>query len=255
MKPMVGLEVYEDATLYDQEFASRTKEIPFYVRQARLSGGPVLEVACGTGRLTLPIAAENIPITGIDVSPAMLARAREKSSVVDWQQQDARTIELGRQFALIFIATNALQHLHDLESVLAFLRRARAHLMPGGVLILDVFNPSLEKLARGMGSPRPHKKFSLPDGRLVEVTSDSEYHRESQVLHFVLTYFHQGKVLHVKDVRLRCFFPEELVALCRLGGFDIEKRFGDYNEGPFQSDSTQQILICRAMSNRSELGT
>jgi SAM-dependent methyltransferase len=245
MKPLAGLEIYDDAELYDQEFASRTKEIPFYVRQARLSGGPVLEVACGTGRLTLPIAAEKIPITGIDVSPAMLARAREKSAAIDWQLQDARAMNLGKQFALIFMATNALQHLHDQDSIMAFLNRARSHLRPGGFLILDVFNPSLQKLARPLGSPRNHKTFSLVDGRRVEVTSDSEYFRDSQILHFILTYRHEGRVIHTKDVRMRCFFPEELLALCRLGGFTVSKRFGDYDERPFECDSPQQILVCR----------
>jgi SAM-dependent methyltransferase len=246
MKPMVGLEVYDDAALYDQEFATRTKEIPFYVRQARRIGGPVLEVACGTGRLTLPIAAEGIPITGVDVSPAMLARAREKSADIDWQLQDARSMELGRRFALVFMATNALQHLHDVDEVLTFLDRARTHLKPDGSLILDVFHPSVEKLARVLGSPRHHKRFSLADGRLIDVTSDSEYLRESQILHFVLTYRHEGKVVHTKDVRLRCFFPNEMIALCRLGGFRVKERFGDYDERPFDDNSPQQILVCEA---------
>jgi hypothetical protein len=89
--------------------------------------------------------------------------------------------------------------------------------------------------------------FTLDDGATVRVGVESEYVPESQILHFVLTYRgDDGEILRTKDVRMRCFFPEELPALCRLGGFEVVERFGDYDERPFTGASPQQILVCRS---------
>lgn len=124
MKPLDCLDVYADAEFYELEFATRGHEIPFFLQQAELSKGPVLEVACGTGRITLPIARAGIEITGLDVSRPMLDLARRKAEAenlaVTWIEQDCRQINCAQSFALIFSATNAMQHLCDLDSVNAF---------------------------------------------------------------------------------------------------------------------------------------
>src|SRR5258706_10067042 len=113
MKPLDCMDIYEDAEFYDQEFTNRGHEIPFFLKQAKLAAGPVLEVACGTGRLTLPLAREGIDITGLDVSRPMLECARRKAETEDltivWLERDCRLINSERQFALIFSATNAMQ--------------------------------------------------------------------------------------------------------------------------------------------------
>ena len=249
MKPLDCLPLYEDARFYDEEFQERKHEIPFYMRQAKASAGPVLELACGTGRITLPIAAAGIEIAGVDVSSEMIELAREKAQAanlaIEWHVQDIRTLELHRRFGLVFIATNALQHLHDPASLRAFFSRMHAHLRPDGLLVIDVFNPAVAKLCRKLGTPYLRKSFNLPDGRRVDVEADSEYIAETQVFHFVLTYRHEQEVLRTKDVRMRCFFPEELLALCQASGFEVIARFGDYDESAFLSSSPQQILICR----------
>ena len=121
MKAPDCMDIYEDAEFYDQEFAERGREIPFFLKQAKSAGGPVLEVACGTGRITLPIARAGIEITGLDISRPMLERARHKAKVehlvVTWFERDCRLINMDQAFVLIFSATNAMQHLHDLDSV------------------------------------------------------------------------------------------------------------------------------------------
>jgi SAM-dependent methyltransferase len=222
MTPLDCLEVYEDAEFYDVEFRTRTLEIPFYRKHASLSGGPVLEVACGTGRLTLPIARDGVDVSGLDVSRPMLERARQKSASeglnVEWYEQDCRKMRLPRSYALIFSATNAMQHLLDVDSACAFLRSAREALKPNGILILDVFHPDFRKLARPYTERYLHKTIESPDGRLIRVETASEYHPATQVLHFDLFYFHGEELLRTKQVNMRCFFPEELVALCRWSG-------------------------------------
>lgn len=255
MTPSDCLGLYSDAAFYDLEFAGRNHELPFYLDAARSAGGPVLEVACGTGRLTLPLAAAGLDICGLDLSPAMLeqARARAQSSGlrVEWLLQDCRKMEVGRKFALIFIATNALQHLLDLESVAAFLQSARRHLKDGGELLLDVFSPNPAKLARPRSHRYLHKEFDGPENQRIQVHAASEYQASSQILRFELTYQSQGRLLRTKHVAMRCFFPEELVALLRWNGFEVSRRYGDYSRSPFTDDSPKQLLFCRPIPRAS----
>lgn len=248
MTPTDCFEIYADAGLYDQEFSDRVHEIPFFLERARNAGGSVLELACGTGRITLPIAGAGVDITGVDVVPAMIERAREKSVAaglsVRWEIQDMRALDLQRRYALIFIATNALQHLHDDESLDAFFAGVRRHLARDGTLLLDVFVPSPAKLGRKPGSPYLKKSFPLADGRQIQVFAESAYHPESRLLHFTLTYRWGQDVVHRKDIRMRCFFPDELLEHCRRRGFRVRERLGNYDGSPFGAASPQQILSC-----------
>lgn len=249
MIPIDCLPVYEDAEFYDLEFASRTLEVPFFRSKAVTAQGPVLEVACGTGRLTFPIALAGVDITGLDISRPMLDRARlraEKENLaIEWVEQDCRAMALGRQFALIFSATNAMQHLLDVESACAFLQSARQALLPNGELILDVFNPSLTKLLRPAEESYPHKTLTNTDAGLITVEASSHYIADKQILHFDLHYQQDGQKLRAKHVNMRVFFPQELLALCQLNGFKVCQRYGDYDLRDFCAESPKQILICR----------
>ncbi len=253
MKPIDCLDLYEDAEFYDTEFASRDLEIPFYRKYARQAAGPVLEIACGTGRLTLPIARDGINVTGLDVSRSMLDLARRKTSAeglnIEWVEQDCRDMRLSKNFGLAFSATNAMQHLLDKESVLAFLQSARNVLLPNGLLILDVFNPNLSKLNRPAGHRHLHKIIQAPDGKSICVEVATEYYPETHILHFDLFYLDKGELLRSKHVNMRCFFPDELLDLCNLSQLDVVNRLGDYDESAFSSASPKQILICRKASD------
>ena len=145
----------------------------------------MLEVACGTGRITLPIARDGVDVTGLDVSRPMIELARRKSAAerlnITWIEQDCRAMRFDGNFALVFSATNAMQHLHDLESVCAFLQSARCALAPGGKLILDVFNPDPAKLARTSAARYLHKTITLPGGEDIRVETASQYHADTQV--------------------------------------------------------------------------
>jgi 2-polyprenyl-3-methyl-5-hydroxy-6-metoxy-1,4-benzoquinol methylase len=239
MKPLEGLDIYDDAEFYDQEFAQRGHEIPFFVKQGRLAGGAVLEVACGTGRITLPIARTGVAITGLDVSRPMLELARRKAEAeglaVKWLEQDCRQINTGQAFALVFSATNAMQHLQDVDSVNAFLTSAGNALRPGGRLVLDVFNPNPAKLARTAATRYYHKTVTDKDGHELRVEAASEYHSTRQILSFTLFYLRGNKLVRKKQISMRCFFPEELLALCQFNGLQVEERLGNYDESHFHN--------------------
>lgn len=248
MRPLDCLDLYEDAEFYDLEFSGRSHEVPFFLKHALAAGGPVLEVACGTGRITMPIARAGVDITGLDVSAPMIKQARKKSAAegleIPWFVQDCRAIETGRKFSLIFSATNAMQHLQDLDSICAFLQSARAALAPGGTLILDVFNPDPAKLSRTAVTRYVHKRLPQPDGGEIRVEAASEYRSDTQILHFDLFYLRGEQLLRTKQVNMRCFFPAELLALCRMNGLNVTQRIGDYDGTPFANGSSKQILCC-----------
>jgi 2-polyprenyl-3-methyl-5-hydroxy-6-metoxy-1,4-benzoquinol methylase len=252
MKPLDCLDVYADAEFYEQEFATRGHEIPFFLQQAELSKGPVLEVACGTGRITLPIARAGIEITGLDVSRPMLDLARRKAEAenlaVTWIEQDCRQINCTQSFALIFSATNAMQHLCDLDSVNAFLTSARHALRSGGTLIIDVFNPNPAKLARSAETRYHHKLITDASGKQICVEATSEYYSAAQILAINLYYLRDGVLAKTKKVNMRCFYPEELLALCHFNGLEITRRYGDYDMGSFTNNSPKQILVCQNTS-------
>ena len=250
MIPIDCLPLYEDAEFYDVEFAERNHELPFFRRLARVADGPVLEVACGTGRLTLPIARDGVDISGLDVSPAMLGRARLKATSVGadivWLEQDCREMQLPRRFALIFSATNAMQHLLDVASASAFLRRACDGLLPGGRLVVDVFNPSLSKLLKTPADRHVLKSIPRAEGGPITVEVASQYAADTQILRFDLYYLRSDHLLRTKQVSMRVFFPQELLALCQLNGLKVVKRLGDYDGSPFTAGSPKQILVCEA---------
>src|SRR5437868_7193843 len=111
-----NLEEFADPANYDIEDSSETG-VAFYSALAQETGGPVLEIACGTGRVSIPIARLGLAVTGLDIVPGMvdLARSKSASLLARWVEADARTFDLGEQFRLIFMTGNAFQ---------AFLTRA-----------------------------------------------------------------------------------------------------------------------------------
>src|SRR5690606_29222012 len=108
-------------------------------------GGPVLDLACGTGRLTRAIAAHGLPVTGLDLSPPLLARARlfaaRENLQVAWIEGDIRNFRLDRRFRLALMTGHAFQALLTEEDQRACLERVAAHLEPSGRFVCEVRNP------------------------------------------------------------------------------------------------------------------
>ena len=104
--------LYSDGRHYDLGNKGQVADIPFYLKQIDKYGGPVLELACGTGRITIPVAKKGIQITGLDVSTAMLAHARRKSRAeglqIDWVEADCRDFSLDERFSLVFFPFNSI---------------------------------------------------------------------------------------------------------------------------------------------------
>src|SRR5215469_9884202 len=243
-------DLYDHPALYDALLPVRG-HLPYYLELARQASGDVLELACGTGQLTVPVASAGLPIVGLDVSPAMLVRARERAAArkvsVEHLLGDMRNFDLGRQFRLIFIARNSLLHLHSTENILATFAMIRHHLAPGGTFAFDIFNPNIHLLARPADQRFPVMKKETELFGTLSVESTHEYDCATQISRGRWYISAPGQPdAWTLDLVLRSIFPQELPLLLSAGGFQLTSRVGDIDQTSFDSDSRSQVCLCQA---------
>jgi SAM-dependent methyltransferase len=233
-------------------------DVVFWVEAALASGGPVLEVGCGTGRVLIPTARVGIEIVGLDLSTHMLRVCRERlATEPEDVQARARLVEadmcdfdLARTFQLVTVPFRPFQHLTTVEDQRACLACIHHHLAAHGRLILDLFNPSLHVLTREdegreLGDDPP---FALPEGRQVT----RRYRTVSrdlfnQINHVEIIYYvthpdgRQERLVHAFPMRyLFRYEAEHLLARC---GFALEHVYADYEKRPFGSSYPGELIL------------
>jgi SAM-dependent methyltransferase len=242
--------LYDDPALYDALLPVSAAQLDFYCKLAREHAGPVLELACGSGQLIVPIAGQGMSATGVDLSSKMLAavehRAAASAAQVQCIEADMRDFNLEQRFSLIFVARNSLLHLSELDDFAAFFSSVRRHLEPGGALAFDIFNPSFQVVTRPRGERfhLMHKTSPLHGDLTVEATSD--YDRQSQVNRatwFIST--NEKRDAWVVPLHLRSIYPQELLAILALNRVCLMRRDGDFTGGRFTSMSANQVCQCR----------
>ena len=243
---------YINGQHYDNMIKSRNayESIPFYVKQAKIYDGPVLELACGTGRITIPIAQEGISVVGLDFSAKMLNQAKRNSRAlnldIDWIEGDMTNFSLGRKFSLIIIpaaAINWILNNRDIESCLSCVKK---HLRRKGKFIFNVFNPNLEILQRDPSLRYQMFDYPNPHGEgVVKVSENSTYNKATQI-NYVNTYHKIEDKEIIKKLKLRMLFPQELDALLHYNDFIIDYKYGNFDEELFTSNSNWQIVICHS---------
>jgi len=253
-------EHYENAVLYDYEYRRRRADIRFYRDVARSRGADsVLDLACGTGRMALPLARDGCRVVGLDMSVPMLARANQRAqrlgraarARVSFVCGDMRQFALGRRFALAISTFNAFEHLYTRTDFAACLACTRAHLAPGGLLVFDVQNPDLRWLLRDARKRWARTRFRDPSTNCrVEYTTNHVYDPVSQIVYIKLYYQTleddpSQRTLSVVRLAQRKFFPAELEALVAANGFSVERRYGDFDRDPLDAYHENQVLVCR----------
>jgi SAM-dependent methyltransferase len=217
----------------------------------------VLEIACGTGRVLLPLARAGVPVAGLDVSEAMLAVAGRKlegepaeaSARVTLVHGDMTQFELGRQFELIIIPFSAFQVLLTRADQRACLERCRAHLATGGKLAIDVFNPRLSRLASPAPVAEGPEEFSGPDGETVRWSGETEYDLANQLLRSQWRYERTSSrgetTISEHLLALHYFFRFEMEWMVEACGFEIESLYGDFEHNEFTADSPEMVFVGR----------
>lgn len=254
---------YEDPAYYTKTYKKRVDDVRYYVDLAATSGGPVLEYGCGNGRIAIPIARGGVRITGVDLSPPMLADLKKRLAKEPPEVQERVTVRLGdmrkvrfrERFPLVFCTFNAFLHLYTRGDVEQFLARARKHLAPRGELVFDTSIPEPIELSRDPKTAFRTPSFLYPrDGERgvhVKYAERFDYDKVRQVLFVAMEFTPQdGGEGWMTPLAHRQFYPAELEALLHYNGFEILAQHGDFDGSPVGPDSDKLVTRCRVRRGR-----
>ncbi len=248
---------YDSITeLYEQQYLSYREDLHFYRRMAQTLGGPLLELGCGTGRLTLPLARAGNEIVGLELSPKMLQKAQEKAREkavaeglnLELILGDMRTFALERRFKTVLIPFNALMHLYTLGDQAAALGRVHHHLEPNGNLLFDVYVPrfGLEGVLRHEG-----ETFFAEHGSRTDVWVLQRIDPIKQMAYteyFVDTTQSSGMITRQHLMLEQRYFTRfELEWMLRASGFEVLKVWGSFEGEPLENSSHYMIFQARKL--------
>ena len=232
----------------------------FYLDLASEYGGPILELGCGTGRITLPFARQGLNVTGVDASGSMLAvlRAKLAKEPADVQRRvrviegDFRTLQLGDVFPLVVIPFRPMQHMYTVKDQLAALRNAGSHLADGGVLAFDVFNPRFDKLISGDGEEHLELEWSVDDGTggtIRRYFAKDRFDPVNLVFsgRFIFRLCEGDRVLseEVEPFRMSVYTYPHLKALFHAAGLEAVGEFGSFDRQPIDPAAPEMIFLLK----------
>ena len=242
--------LFDAPELYDLLFDALDFDIPYWLEVARASKGPILEVACGTGRVLLPIRRAGFDIDGFDSSPAMIARLREKAQAgglaVRADVADMREFSMGRRYARLICAFNGFAHCETTEDQLRVLKRCREHLKPEGALIIHMSYPGPEYWSAPEGAPVLEQQVKRPGGGRIQLWDNRKkdvvnQRQDSEMEIWELAGSDRPKTVHKFSTSQRWVYRFELELLLRAAGFRRWEIFGDFDGSPLKASEDQMI--------------
>lgn len=244
------------APFYDIEHAHYQEDVDLYRDFAVVCNGPVLELACGSGRLLLPLAEEGYAVTGVDTSAAMLSLAQQRlehagvASHCTLVQQDMCSLQLEQRFRMAFIALGSFAHVYVRKQQQQALAAVRAHLTPGAMFVVDIANADIRYMENMSGQVLHQGTWQKEDGtiltHLVSPTSSPTRHL-LELTHFY-DHFRQGEPVRRTMVKTWAYLFErgEMELLLEQAGFVIQDIYGDYEMNPFERESPRMIFRTEA---------
>ncbi len=218
---------------FDPAVVSRTVD----VLSALAGDGAALELAIGTGRIGLPLAARGVPVCGIELSEAMIDRLRSKAGghEIDVTLGDMATTRVDGSFALVYLVYNTIGNLTTQDQQVACFANAAAHLEPGGRFVVEVGVPRLRTLSPGQDA----QVFSHSPGYVGYDHYTDLVAQQATSHHFVST----GE--QVREVRtpFRYVWPSELDLMARLAGMTLRHRWADWDRSPFTAESRSHVSV------------
>lgn len=246
------------ARYYDAENETLTADLELYQVLAQEYGAPILEIGCGSGRVSLNLASAGFAVEGVDTSSQMLARGRlrvkgraDLRDLVTFYEGDALTYVYPRQYPLILIPYNTLMHMGTQKNQRALLTHLRKFAAPDGKLVIDL--PSAGEQFAGIddNSITLERSFTEPEsGNLVMQQSVNSLDRAEQLQHITWIYdeiMPEGTVKRtVAPLLLRYIFPGEMDLLLEVSGWKRVERYGDYDQRPFEEGCERLIAVAEA---------
>jgi len=246
------------ARLYDLDLADDPGDVTLYRALADRAGGRVLELAVGSGRLAVPLAAAGHRVTGVDHDPHMLDRARLRGALdlpqsggsLELVEADIVGLALpeGRAFSFGYLALNSLMALPTQATQRAAVQALADHLEPGGIAAIDVWLPDADDLARYDG--RLILEWARTDptsGALVTKTGSAQFDAATGTLELTAV-FEEGRqggssVRWVRRDTLRLVSADELTGFAEVAGLEVETLAGGYDLEPHGPGSERAVLV------------
>ncbi|QDQ02453.1 class I SAM-dependent methyltransferase [Lysinibacillus fusiformis] len=247
-------EEYDNPTLYDKENEPYLPEMPFLLKWASKKEGTIIDVACGTGRTTIPLAKKGHKLIGVDIHRGMLDEAKKKSSnldlQIDWVEQDCTKMNLNIKSNLIYSVGNSFQHFLTNESQDALLSSVNKHLEIDGIFIFGTRFPSVEELLQPPTEEYWRTYNDSETLNTVDVYTISNYDSLNQIQHYTTIRKYKnmdGEIIdeHKTNISLRYVFPKEMERILSANGFEIVHRYKDWKQAPLTNDSYEMIYVCK----------
>ncbi len=205
---------------------------------ANLAGdGRALELAIGTGRVAIPLAARGVPVAGIELSQPMTDKLHEKSPDIPVVVGDMSTAQADGDFTLVYLAWNGLGNLRTQDEQVECFRNAARHLAPGGRFVIELWIPGIRSFPPGaeavpfhVGSH--HVGFDTFDLTTQQGTSHHYTRSDDGTIRYGQSNF-------------RFAWPAECDLMARLAGLEFEARYADWRRTPFTSDSEDHVSVWR----------
>jgi SAM-dependent methyltransferase len=237
------------ARFYDVDMARNMPfdDAGFYADRCAAAGGPVLELGCGNGRILLRLRARGIDARGVDASAQMLAELRRKAGEqrlgVEVERMDIRRLRLARRFAVILCPYSLVTYVTDDADLRALMQGVRAHLAPGGRLLIDAFVPRPVQPFSDfrLDYRRPFGEATLVRSKRIEAVGPllNRIERRYQVVDG------RGEVLEQVEVAetIRPFSPPQLRELCTAAGLAVEAEWLDYGQGAADEEAARFFTL------------
>lgn len=244
------------AEYYDDDYRDYEDDLGLILELADEARGKIVELGCGTGRVLLPLAQTGATVTGVDASPALLAVARRKTALagvegnIELREADLRETGLPDDaFVLAICTSNTLMHLTSADAQLAALTEAQRILKPGGVVMLDLFNPDLQRLFEVAGVQELADRWSTPDGGEVIKWSVRQVDPAAQLQETLFIYEEVAPGGAVRRTlcpfTLRYIWRNEGELMLRAAGFHVEEVWGDFDGSEYLNESDHLIFLAR----------
>jgi SAM-dependent methyltransferase len=219
----------EVAARYDADTADMAVE-PVVDFLEPLAGGGALELAIGTGRIAVPLAARGVRVAGIDLSRDMIAELRRKTDTIPVEIGDMSTTRVDGTFSLAYVVFNSINNLTTQEAQVAAFANAAAHLEPKGCFVVEVGVPNKQRL----------EVFDLGDTHVG--VDELDFATQRLVSHhFSLV---DGEWRRI-SMPFRSVSPAELDLMARLAGLELRERWADWDRTPFTAASTKHVSVWR----------
>lgn len=250
-----NMEKYNDPEYYDLQYQSYLKDLPFLLEWAEKQNGKIVDLACGTGRVTIPLAEQGYNIIGVDINEGMLNRAKEKTKNtnlrIQWELQDCTVLSLNTVGSLIYMTGNSFQHFLTNDSQNKLLKSVNTHLVDEGVFIFNTRFPILSELAFIDESKQTY--LDKRNRKVNEYEVDS-YNPLTQILLSTSKreiYNDKGEVITIEkdSISLRYVFPLEMERLLEQNGFTIVNVFSSWGKAPLTNDSSEMIYVCKKVDS------